>query len=112
MIGDWATGMLSESLPLVPGIFGYPAGTIGIGIFTLGYPQAAQLSGKSEPYLTPISTSFFVGTVVKVCLSTYSLVIILARAVSQEIFQEPSPERPGCKKAPGLCRKHTGSTEE
>jgi hypothetical protein len=57
-------------LPLASGIFGYPAGITGIDAFPFGFPQGRLLSGKREPTSTPISTYFFIATVVYVCLST------------------------------------------
>jgi hypothetical protein len=56
--------MRRGSLMPLSGIFGYSAGIIGLGQFLLGYPQGKVLSGKSEPYSTTISTSFFIAAVV------------------------------------------------
>ena len=52
------------SLPLVPRIFGYPAGYAGRDAFFLSFPQERQLPGKREPYSATISTFFFIAAVV------------------------------------------------
>jgi hypothetical protein len=71
---------------------------------------------KSEPNQATFSTHIFVIAKIHTCLSTHSLGIIQARAVSQDLFQAPSPGRaPEFRdgvRNPRPCRTTHGSTEE
>jgi hypothetical protein len=48
LICGWFSA-IGGGLPLVSGIFGFPAGFAGFDAFPLSYPQGSHLSGKNEP---------------------------------------------------------------
>jgi hypothetical protein len=104
----------------VPRSSGFDLDFRRIDAFLLGFPQARSCQAEVNQISYPLSTYFFIATVVRVCLSTHTLGIIASKSgssvtVPRAEFREGGVEKRILKRnfeTQGLAGTPMGGTDE